>query len=120
MISYSQNFEDFMLWRELRNLKNGFYVDVGSEDSAQDLIAKMLHNLCWVGIHIQPNEQDFVADTFRQLGLDWRKHVVSNPKLFRPSDIERSCGNASKSRRKLGFKSKIGFKKIISSLIHLD
>jgi hypothetical protein len=34
-----------------------------------------------------------VAETFRQLGLDWRKHVVSDPKLFRPPDIERSCGN---------------------------
>lgn len=64
--------------------------------------------------------QQFVAETFRQLGLDWRKHVVSDAKLFRPSDIERSCGNASKARRKLGFKSRIGFKKIISALIHLD
>lgn len=73
-----------------------------------------------MGINIQPNEKDFVADTFRQIGLDWRKHVVSDAKLFRPSDIERSCGNASKARRELGFKSKIGFKKIISSLIHLD
>jgi GDPmannose 4,6-dehydratase len=39
--------------------------------------------------------QQFAAETFRQLGLDWRKHVVSDRKLFRPSDIERSCGNAS-------------------------
>jgi GDPmannose 4,6-dehydratase len=64
--------------------------------------------------------RDFVAETFRQLGLDWRKHVVSDRKLFRPSDIERSCGNASKARRKLGFKSKIGFKKIILALIQRD
>ena len=32
--------------------------------------------------------RQFVAETFRQLGLDWRKHVVSDRKLFRPSDIE--------------------------------
>jgi len=64
--------------------------------------------------------QQFAAETFSQLGLDWRKHVVSDPKSFRPSDIERSCGNASKARRKLGFRAKIGFKKIISALIHRD
>ena len=64
--------------------------------------------------------QQFVAETFRQLGLDWRKHVVSDRKLLRPSDIERSCGNASKSRRKLGFRAKVGFKEIISTLIQRD
>jgi GDPmannose 4,6-dehydratase len=64
--------------------------------------------------------QQFVAETFRQLGLDWRKHVVSDPKLFRPSDIERSCGNASMARRKLGFRTKIGFRKIISAMIKND
>ena len=55
--------------------------------------------------------QQFVAETFRQLGLDWRKHVVSDGKLFRPSDIKRSCGNASKARRKYGLRTKVGFKK---------
>lgn len=64
--------------------------------------------------------QDFVAETFCQLGLDWSQHVVSDRKLFRPSDIERSCGNASKARRKLGFRTKLGFKKIISALIKRD
>jgi GDPmannose 4,6-dehydratase len=37
--------------------------------------------------------QQFVNEAFRHLGLDWKKHVVSDRKLFRPSDIERSCGN---------------------------
>jgi GDPmannose 4,6-dehydratase len=64
--------------------------------------------------------QQFVAETFRQHGLDWKKHVVSDPKLFRPSDIERSSGNASKAQRKLGFKTKVGFKEIISALIQQD
>jgi GDPmannose 4,6-dehydratase len=84
------------MWRMLQQKKPDDYVVATGEE----------HSL-----------QQFVAETFRQLKLDWRKHVVSDRKLFRPSDIERSCGNASKARHKLGFKSKIGFKKIISSLI---
>jgi len=60
--------------------------------------------------------QQFVAETFRQLGLDWRKHVVSDPKLFRPSDIDRSCGNALKARHRLGWKASIKFPGIIKNL----
>ena len=87
------------MWRMLQQAKPDDYVVATGEE----------HSL-----------QQFVAETFRQLGLDWRKHVVSDPMLFRPSDIERSCGNASKARRKLGFKTKSGFKKIISNLIQQD
>jgi GDPmannose 4,6-dehydratase len=87
------------MWRMLQQKKPDDYVVATGEE----------HSL-----------QQFVAETFRQLGLDWRKHVVSDPKLFRPSDIDRSCGNASKAQRKLGFRTKIGFKKIISSLIQRD
>ena len=61
--------------------------------------------------------QQFVAETFRQLGLGWREHVVSDPKLFRPSDIERSCGNAAKANRKLGWKCRCGFSDIIRMLL---
>jgi len=61
--------------------------------------------------------QQFVAETFRQLGLGWREHVVSDPKLFRPSDIERSCGNAAKANRKLGWKCRSGFSDIIRMLL---
>jgi GDPmannose 4,6-dehydratase len=84
------------MWRMLQQKKPDDYVVATGEE----------HSL-----------QQFVAETFRQLGLDWRKHVVSDSKLFRPSDIDRSRGNASKARRKLGFKSKSGLNKIISLLI---
>jgi len=87
------------MWRMLQQKKPDDYVVATGEE----------HSL-----------QQFVAETFRQLGLDWRKHVVSDRKLFRPSDIERSCGNASKARRKLRFRTKIGLKKIISILIQQD
>ena len=87
------------MWRMLQQKKPDDYVVATGEE----------HSL-----------QQFVAETFRQLGLDWRKHVVSDRKLFRPSDIERSCGNASKARHKLRFRTKIGLKKIISILIQQD
>jgi GDPmannose 4,6-dehydratase len=61
--------------------------------------------------------QDFVAETFRQVGLDWKDHVESDPALFRPSDIERSCGNAAKAHAKLGWKAEHRFTDIIRLLV---
>ena len=40
--------------------------------------------------------EDFVAEVFGALGLDWRKHVVRDPRLMRPS--ENLCGRADVSR----------------------
>ena len=61
--------------------------------------------------------EDFVATTFKELGLDWRNHVVSNTALFRPSDIERSCGNTTKAKDILGWEAKKTFREIIHELI---
>ncbi len=61
--------------------------------------------------------QDFVAETFRQVGLDWKDHVESDPALFRPSDIERSCGNAAKAHSNLGWQAQHKFTDIIRLLV---
>jgi GDPmannose 4,6-dehydratase len=66
---------------------------------------------------IERSLEDFVATTFEELGLDWREHVVSDSSFFRPSDIERSCGNASKAKDILGWEAKMTFRKIIRELI---
>jgi GDPmannose 4,6-dehydratase len=64
--------------------------------------------------------EDFVRITFEQLGLDWKEHVVTDPTLFRPSDIERSCGNPSKAKEKLGWTASKKFREIISELIQAE
>jgi GDPmannose 4,6-dehydratase len=64
--------------------------------------------------------EDFVRITFEQLGLDWKEHVVTDPTLFRPSDIERSCGNPAKANEKLGWTASKKFREIISQLIQAE
>ena len=32
LTSYAQNFEDVILWRALKQVKEGFYIDVGAQD----------------------------------------------------------------------------------------
>ncbi len=47
--------------------------------------------------------QDFVAETFAVVGLNWKEHVDSDRALFRPTDISWSQGNPEKAARQLGW-----------------
>ncbi|NHO34021.1 FkbM family methyltransferase [Acetobacter fallax] len=54
MISYAQNFEDILLWRCLKEISNGFYVDVGAHHPEIDSITKWFYDQGWTGINIEP------------------------------------------------------------------
>ena len=58
-ISYAQNQEDVMLYRALREVKEGFYIDVGAQDPVIDSVTKAFYERGWRGINIEPNEEYF-------------------------------------------------------------
>ncbi|MCL2020763.1 MAG: FkbM family methyltransferase [Betaproteobacteria bacterium] len=53
-VSYAQNFEDVMLWRALREVGQGFYIDVGANDPCIDSVSKAFYERGWHGINIEP------------------------------------------------------------------
>jgi len=61
--------------------------------------------------------EEFVNHTFAQLGLDWRRHVASDPDLFRPSDILFSRGDASRARQRLGWKASVHMPDVIARMV---
>jgi GDPmannose 4,6-dehydratase len=48
---------------------------------------------------------EFVAAAFAHFGLDWRDHVVSDPTLGRPSDLDWSGADPGRARRVLGWEA---------------
>jgi FkbM family methyltransferase len=58
-ISYAQNFEDVMLWRALKHVDPGFYIDVGANDPDYDSVTKAFYERGWCGINIEPVPQWF-------------------------------------------------------------
>lgn len=54
-VSYAQNFEDVMLFRALRHVEYGFYVDVGAYSAVQDSVTKAFYERGWRGVNIEPN-----------------------------------------------------------------
>jgi FkbM family methyltransferase len=58
-VSYAQNMEDVMLWRALKDIDQGFYIDVGANDPNQDSVTKAFYEHGWRGINVEPVSQWF-------------------------------------------------------------
>lgn len=59
LVSYTQNHEDIMLWRALRHVQGGFYVDVGANDPVDDSVTKLFYDRGWQGINVEPSVEYF-------------------------------------------------------------
>ncbi|MGD0833557.1 MAG: GDP-mannose 4,6-dehydratase [Candidatus Dormibacteria bacterium] len=57
---------------------------------------------------------------FSAAGLDWRRHVVSDPDLFRPVEPVHLCGDASKARSHLGWAPSRAFDEVIREMVAAD
>ncbi len=58
-ISYAQNYEDVNLYRALKDVRKGFYIDVGAQDPVADSVTKAFYELGWRGINIEPVDHWF-------------------------------------------------------------
>ena len=56
-ISHAQNFEDVMLWRALKDVQQGFYIDVGAWSPDIDSVTRAFYEAGWAGINIEPHPQ---------------------------------------------------------------
>ena len=53
--SYAQNFEDVMLWRALKHVENGSYIDLGAQHPVIDSVSLAFYEHGWRGVHVEPN-----------------------------------------------------------------
>jgi FkbM family methyltransferase len=71
-ISYAQNYEDVILWRALKHIENGFYIDVGANDPVIESVTKAFYDRGWRGINIEPlpsHYRDLVHQRPRDINL---------------------------------------------------
>ncbi|NBN62728.1 FkbM family methyltransferase [Microvirga tunisiensis] len=52
--AFSQNLEDVLLWRVLRDVGAGFYIDVGAAHPVQDSVSLGFYRQGWRGFHVEP------------------------------------------------------------------
>jgi GDPmannose 4,6-dehydratase len=81
----------------------------------------------------QPAPDDYVIATgethavrelceiaFARVGLDWEKHVVVDPKLVRPAEVDLLQGDAAKAKRVLGWQPRVSFRQLIEMMVDAD
>jgi GDPmannose 4,6-dehydratase len=65
--------------------------------------------------------KEFVQLAFECAGLpNWEKHVEYNKNLARPAEIDLLLGDASKSKRLLGFEPKVKFAELIQIMVESE
>lgn len=64
--------------------------------------------------------KEFVNEAFKYAGLDYEKHVVIDPRYFRPTEVERLLGDASKAKKQLGWTPKVTFKDLVKIMVDAD
>ena len=57
---------------------------------------------------------------FAAAGLDWRAHVVQEPALLRPAEVDHLQGDASKAKRVLGWQPTVSFPQLIEMMVAAD
>ncbi len=65
--------------------------------------------------------RELVETAFRAAGIeDWEKYVVVDNRFFRPAEVLELCGDASKSKKKLGWKPKVSFEALVEMMVKAD
>ncbi len=121
--------------RALTRIKLGLQekLYLGNLDSARDWgYAGDFVEAMWLMLQ-QPQPDDYVVATGEshsvreflnvaaaRCGLDWKKHVETDPRYLRPTEVDALCGDATKARTRLGWKPKVSFEQLVAMMVDHD
>ncbi|MGC8666895.1 MAG: GDP-mannose 4,6-dehydratase [Chthonomonadales bacterium] len=64
--------------------------------------------------------REFLDEAFGYVGLDWHDYVETDPRYFRPAEVDLLVGDASKAKRKLGWQPRTTFKELVRLMVDAD
>jgi FkbM family methyltransferase len=72
LVSYAQFLEDIRLYRALKGITHGFYIDVGANHPLDHSVTKLFYENGWSGINIEPSPawfDELIKDRPRDINL---------------------------------------------------
>jgi GDPmannose 4,6-dehydratase len=64
--------------------------------------------------------REFVELAFSHAGLDYRNYVVTDPRLFRPAEVNLLLGDCTKAQTQLGWTPSITFDALVREMVDAD
>jgi GDPmannose 4,6-dehydratase len=64
--------------------------------------------------------RDLCETAFNCVGLDYRNHVVQDPKFLRPAEVDLLVADPSKARDQLGWTPEVSFTKLVEMMVEAD
>jgi GDPmannose 4,6-dehydratase len=64
--------------------------------------------------------RDFCALVFSHVGLDMADHVVADPRLFRPAEVEILLGDSTKANMTLGWSAQTTLEQLAAEMVEAD
>ncbi len=64
--------------------------------------------------------RELVETAFGHAGLDWKKHVRTDPKLLRPAEVDHLIGDSTKAQETLGWTPTVKFAQLVEMMIDTD
>ncbi|MBI4817649.1 MAG: GDP-mannose 4,6-dehydratase [Deltaproteobacteria bacterium] len=64
--------------------------------------------------------REFVGLVFDRLSLDWKKYVRTDPRYFRPTEVDVLLGDPSKAKRVLGWAPRVGLERLVEMMVEHD
>lgn len=64
--------------------------------------------------------REFCELAFAQVGLDYRDHLVLDPRFMRPSEVDVLIADSSRARQKLGWSPSVHFKELVAMMVEAD
>ena len=64
--------------------------------------------------------REFLEIAFSAVDLNYEDYVVTDPKFFRPAEVELLHGNPAKAERQLGWKPEVQFPQLVQMMVDAD
>jgi GDPmannose 4,6-dehydratase len=64
--------------------------------------------------------QEFLEEAFTYGGLDWHGYVQTDPRYFRPAEVDVLMGDYSKAKAKFGWEPKVRFAELVRMMVDAD
>ena len=64
--------------------------------------------------------REFVQEAFDYVQLDWQKYVKTDPKYFRPTEVDCLIADCAKARRLLAWEPRVSFAELVRVMVDAD